>query len=305
MSRVCFATVVSSNHYQFYAPMFVYTAKRAYPDHCVMVFVCGKLKPEVAAIFQAMREKKLVNRHWKVYEDCFAEVPKARASTAALRFLIPPRYFSNYDYALLWDIDFLLFKHKDQHVDQFKRVMKNNAISCAFIRSAIRAPRRPHVTRSGWTGAYTRLIAGMSCVRCADWFTETARARKIYLRCLTNGTHDKFDTHKPGSYREYDEVMLYRICALSGIPVPRKRSHFADGTKFDRLYRDIHLGDFKFSRRRRKGHKKRIVRAVNARAYLKMSREKGWQMVREACSQHSRIKQILRYLDKHVKKMKV
>jgi hypothetical protein len=117
--------------------------------------------------------------------------------------------------------------------------------------------------------------------------------------------HDRYDTVVPASFREYDEVMLHRICRMSNIPSPQKRGCFVNGQKMSWLYRDIHLGDFKFSNRWRdmKRMRSRIVKE-NVNKYIELINDKCWQKIVRVCTANEDVDRVLRRLNKHIHKRK-
>ena len=117
---------------------------------------------------------------------------------------------------------------------------------CAVLRGAIKKPSRPKITAI-WDWDFTRIAGGHIMLKNPEWFEKTAAARILYRSILLSGTHDEFDNHPSCSYREYDEVMFYRICKKSGIEMPTEKNCFLNGKYFNAKYRDIHLGDFKLT----------------------------------------------------------
>jgi len=125
---------------------------------------------------------------------------------------------------------------------------------------------------------------------------------KKYLKYIKQDRHDKIDNHISCSYREYDEVMLYRIMRLSKLRTPAKRYHFENGQQFDMLYRDIHVGDFKFYQRRHNETKMRkFLHNDNIEKFLQLEKDSNWQTICERVSLFDpNIKKILSKLRKHV-----
>jgi len=281
--------------------MFVYSAKRAYPDAYVRIFAKDELKPAVRDILSNMKTMRSCNTKWDVKEGVFSDIKKDDSTCNSLRFLIPEKYFKGFTHVYFTDVDFIFLPHTPSLLAYHKKIMKRTGVSMSVIRSALRRPRREGVPH-GWIGHHTRLIGGMVMVENPGWFRKTSRYRRKYLSLISKNRSDEFDDLQPCSYREYDEVMLYRICLQSGIPIPNKRNHHIGDIKFNSLYRDIHLGDFKFGKRRKQMDKKPRIRKENIKGYKKLQKDPCWCNIVKQCTQHHEIEEIMSHLNSHVKK---
>jgi hypothetical protein len=233
-----------------------------------------------------------------VTEKAFGEYPKAAVSS--LRVLLPYDELKEYDYVYFTDIDFLIFRHKKTLFYYYRKMMEKAYQEYAAPRGAQRMPRSPKITPLGWNGAFTR-IAIANCMASRQWLLQTDKIRRQYRHLIKKGWHDKYDKHKPCSYREYDEVMMYRILRLAKMKRPDWPGYFTCGKKFDTLYRDIHLGDFKFQKRWRKmGKMLDLIDDKNIREYKILRKEENWRTLANACS-HGTVSKMLKNLDIHVK----
>lgn len=270
--------------------MFVYTTKKAYPDTDIKIFLRGELDKKL---------KPLVDN--EVIENSFLSYPKSTYLNNALRHIISPKLLKDYDIVWITDIDFLIFKQKPSHFEYYYKIMKKNNLPYASFRSAISKPYRPNISPSGWRNEYTRIVSGTAAFIPKLWYAKTKEIIKQYKHNIKKNLHDNFDTHKPGSYREYDEVLFYRICKLAGLPIPTKRWEFPDGTKFKNKYRDIHLGDFKFKKRVKRKLKKLICNK-NLKQYVNLYKDEKWQEIIKACSKNKTIRDVRRRLDTYTMK---
>ena len=92
---------------------------------------------------------------------------------------------------------------------------------------------------------FTRIAGGRFLVT-PKWFHRTKLIRGALLDFIQNESVDQTDGLQVCSYREYDEVALYRICKSAGFQTPEKKYCFTNGLSVNREYFDIHIGDFKF-----------------------------------------------------------
>lgn len=291
MKRLCITTVVSNDHYQEFIPAFVYTAKTAYPEAGVMIFVRGPILDNVQHVLITMREQKLCDPNWLIHSRQFAGFPDSPSLCNSLRHLVDPGHFYNYTHVYTTDIDFLIFPHEPTLLEYYDRIMKVTGLPYAAARGPYQKPRRPEVTKEGWVGNFARLASGFVMVRNPEWYNATVSVRKKYLELLRKGEHDQFDLHPAGSYREYDEVMLSRICRQSGLPISGWKNCFSNGHKFNALYRDIHLGDFKFTHRWQNQKKMgRRLMEDNMNVYFELDPDPAWQQIIQDCPRNPAIK---------------
>ena len=293
-SKVCFSSVCTGDSYSYYIPLFVYTVKRAYPDAGVKVFVTGKLNDD---IHEAL--KLIPYDGWEVKEDCFKSYPNKSHMTNCLRFLVDEKEYKGYSYVFVKDIDFLIFSHKTSHYQYFKKQI--GKLPYFGARGPHRRPRRYNINGSGWKCKYTRVAGGSFSFKNPAWFEKTKKAQKEYRHSFKHNLHDRYDSHKPASYREYDEVMLYRIIKLSGLKVPTRKNKNALGKRAPKKYRDMHLGDFN----KKKHNKKRVSKRItieNVRNFAKLERDPVWIEIRKRMRTSSRVRESLRRARKYVKK---
>ena len=92
-------TVVSGELYQNFAPVYIYSLKKAYPEYSVKIYSWGKIPKNIKEILIDIN-----------CEDCFIEVDypidKTPNNTKAARWLYT--HDENYDYIFVGDIDFFI-----------------------------------------------------------------------------------------------------------------------------------------------------------------------------------------------------
>ena len=266
----------------------------------VKVFLRGKLNGAVKAILEEMKDRKMVDKHWKVLEGQFEDYPHEKSTLNALRFVLPKQEFVDSRYVYITDVDFLFFRQKLSPLDYFAQVMGAVGLPYAAVKGPTRKPKRKRI-KHGWTGKFLRVAGGTVVVKSPEWFSVTKRAVEYYRNILKSGEHDRFDKLKPASYREYDEVMLGRIIRMSEMPVPMQKNRFVNGEKIDPRYRHIHLGDFKFKTRWRNVAKmERILADHNIKEFIKLERDPNWQRISSLCSECELIETLLNNLREHV-----
>jgi len=287
--------VCTNDSYSYYIPLFVYTVKRAYPDAGVVVFVKGVLK-------EAVREtlKLILYNGWVVKDQCFKGYPNNPAITNSLRFLVDEKEFKGYDYIMIRDIDFLVFPHKVSHAEYFIRRMKKMRLPYYGVRGPYSHPRRRKINRVGWRRDFTRIAGGTVVIKNPDWFDKTSKMRKKYRHYLKSNMSDGLDSHKPATYREYDEVMLYRIINESGLKTPRRKNKDVLGKRSPKRYRDMHLGDFG---KRKHGNKRLISRLAteNAKEFIKLESDPVWKEIKDRMRKNNKVREIIRRVRRHVK----
>ncbi|HUS90076.1 MAG TPA: hypothetical protein VMW91_12070 [Desulfosporosinus sp.] len=298
-NKLCVSTVVSADDFQWFIPLFVTSARLAYSQLRVCIFVKGCLSDKVSTFLQF---------NPFVYCNQWPNIPNKKSTHNSLRHLVDPKYYHDCDYIYPTDVDFIILPHKISHVDYYAGVMKDTGLSYAAARGPIRGfARQKGILK--WDGPHTRVAAGCSMYKYPDFYNKTKRAREYYLKCFEKDCVDKFDKHlglKVGSYREFDEVMLYRMMRMSGLKTPSWKNCFPNQKKMNPRYRDIHLGDFKFPKRYgNMGKMKRILTDENVKRFIELEKNEQWmaavELVRENCdSVYGLIKKLRSHIEKRV-----
>jgi len=283
MAECCAFSVVSGDSFQYFAPLFIYSTKKAYPEWDVKVYVIGKLRQSCWDILRSPHFEGITG--WYVVENAFANFRAGHGTAAAARHLIPKKDFREYKWAYVCDVDFLIFRHDPTHLDYHRDIMKRAGVPYSTFRGPYGKPRRPNITGpSHWRGIYARL-AGFGMFRPDGWTRVTKMARHTYKAMATGGEkYDGMDAHRFGSYREYDEVMLHRMCTISGLHTPKRKWQMPDGSWFRKLYRDVHLGDFRKPGRFVKKRKmKRLLTGSNVGNFKLLEKDEHWRAIAGMC----------------------
>jgi hypothetical protein len=220
---------VCTSDYAWHLPLWAWSAKRLWPDVRLVVVITGTELPALVCDYV-----KILGGVVGI-QNRYLPLP---AMSACLRFV--------YDYSpqpdeeiLITDAD-VVFLH-----DGLWRYMENKmkTLGCygAFT-GAKKKPRRPEIAPQGWVGNMRRLTGTFVLVT-PEWYNKTAPARTEWSDRLMRGMW--------GTFREADEVMLTRIIAQSGLPLP-------DETPFAKVMRGLHVGDFRPNMQHRWGNPKRI-----------------------------------------------
>jgi len=268
--KLCISTVVSADDYQWFIPLFCHSAKLAYPDCGLRIFVRG-------TVHDIIKNNKKKFGNPDILENQFLDFPTRRSTCNALRHLINPKHYQGYDIVYPTDVDFIILPHRKPHWKYYENIMRKAFSPYAACRGPVRGFKNHPTGVKTWSGVHTRVAAGCSMYKYPDFYQQTADAREYYTSVLKMGGHDKYDEIASASYREYDEVMLYRLIHLSGLRLPGHTNIFINGEKADPKYRDIHLGDFKFKHRwNNKRKMKRILHNESVKAYRNLSKNTKW-----------------------------
>jgi hypothetical protein len=292
MADTVITTVCSADSYQNYIPLFVYSALRACPESDVIILLTGKMNDIVRAGLSKVPPEW--GGRWRVLEDQFLDIPATAYTTNCLRYLIPHGLLHPYKYAYITDVDFVMLPHKIGLFRYFTDIMRVTKMPIASWRSAIRRAWRPEIHGTGgWEGKYRRIVGGTTMIDVRKWYKATSSVRDAYMRAALKRRSDGVDKHVFGSYREYDEVMLCRMCVMSGIATPDIKDTFVNGIPYNRMYRDIHLGDLKWGKKVGRKRFRKMVTRVNKRKYLKLWKKHEWRDILEVCYAYEPLKNLI------------
>ena len=223
---------VCTADYAWHLPLWAWSAKKLWPDVQLVVAIVGSGGSPV-----------LIHDYLETIDvDVGIEhrgYPQLPAMSACLRFIY--NYIHKVDEVLITDAD-VVFLHEG-----LWRYIENKmmTLGCygAFT-GAKKKPRRPEIAPNGWVGDMRRLTGAFVLVT-PEWYEKTRTAREEWSDRLMRGVW--------GTFRDADEVMLTRILAQSGLPLP-------DETPFAKVMRSLHVGDFRPNMEHRWGNPKRIQR---------------------------------------------
>lgn len=201
MATICVTTVVDKE-YMEYVPLFCYCMKQVYRSYRVLLVLRDECPYE---LFGAQTV-----RH-------FEDFPRYPYMSIALRFLVPPEFYREFNYVYVTDIDMMIMP------ERLPLEMFHEAEMVSTGLSYSNSLRNIH-HYAGYES-----LSGLHFAS-AKWFKETEEIRRFY-----------YAYHKAGIlglYREWDGVMLYRMAQKSGLGLPKKY-------KLKKRHHGIHLGSFR------------------------------------------------------------
>jgi len=239
----CIMTCCTADYYQHYIPIFVWSILNTWKDVDIKIFVRGELdsitKDAMCALGQYPErnmdsitkgalcivgqsgENKFNIEQW--YKTDYPYLP---STTNSLRFTTKEL---KYDEVLVTDIDFFFTKIPQDIFAWFKNNLELMPNTCySGSHGPLKRPPRPKICKS-WTGDFQRISGGF-IVLYPDWWKKSNAHRISNDALLKIGYL--------GTYRENDEVMLYRMIRDMGLPIAPK-------VPFPRFLRHLHFGDFK------------------------------------------------------------
>lgn len=154
----------------------------------------------------------------RAYPDAKVKILETDGS-ARDRFLIDPID----EYVHVTDIDILILPKDIPHEEYYGKQMVNGA---SYLRGATVANGQT------WDGARSRICGGHIGFT-PEYYEKTREIREFYSK-----------PENCQDYREFDEVMLYRILDYCKYPIPKDPYTFPSGDSWDKQYRDLHINDF-------------------------------------------------------------
>jgi len=202
--------------YQVFAPLLAWSAQRLWGCRTV-VFSTDGIHPKIKEVMAGVSGAEFVS----------GVSLGRKIAPSVLRFLLPLSTLDitkGEEYYLIVDADLLLTDLG--LMEWYTQQMRKTGMPYAGHPGARHKPERPGITgKSGWTGDWQRVTGGFVLVT-PQWFKATEKARNYFAE----------ESRMP-DFREADEVTLARIITHSGLSLPPKG--------FPKVYRGIHLGDFR------------------------------------------------------------
>jgi hypothetical protein len=267
-------TLSTPDHYQHYIPLFVYGFNRIYPDAEIVVGIQGYADAITKEALKDYQVKYTTPSNYTkgnivIIQNIYNQHSKEYINS--LRFLAAPSVTND---VYITDVDVLpMHKGIIEWCREQARVMQ----SCYY--SPHGCWKRPKRFEGGWRGNKERLN-GRFVFLTQKWYEVTAKERQHYMINVDN------------LYREYDEVMLCRICKMCKLPIAQSKYYPAE-------YQGIHLGDFKFDNRwtsATKMQKKLHDSAIKQYKYL-LQTDKRFNFILDTVRKDDEIKRIIGRLD--------
>jgi len=102
--KLCISTVIDEK-YQWWAPLFIFCLRRAYPEYDIKIFTHGTIRREVKSALSYLTGFKLVP---KLFDDWVL----TKYEPISWRFLVPPEQYKDYTHVYITDIDMMIFPEK-------------------------------------------------------------------------------------------------------------------------------------------------------------------------------------------------
>ena len=211
--KLCITTVVDG-YYQLYIPMFIYCAKKSYPDYYVKVFFRGTLTPPVWDCLKDIEDAGIDG--WEVKENWFTDYPYQLKTSACLRYLLPPEEVKDFEYVHINDADMLIMREKPSILEYHRKRIKKEGWLYSNTKGTWDHP---------FNGLARRLPALPTFTK--KWYSKIEPIAKKYRKLLKAG--------EVGLINCYDEIMLFKLVEQSGQPLPEKYD-------YEVKYHGLHLG---------------------------------------------------------------
>lgn len=217
-------TICTPDYYQHYIPLFIYGFNRIYPNDEIVVGIMGyadNITKEALKEYDVRytTQSEVAKGKIIIIQNMYNGYPREYVNS--LRFLGNPSIEND---VYITDVDiFPVYGGIIEWCKEQARVMNT------YYYSPHGCWKKPERFEDGWTGNNERLNG--RCVYVTQkWYEITERERNYYL------------SNVPNLYREYDEVMLCRICKMCKLPLAQSKYSPPE-------FSGIHLGDFKFDHR--------------------------------------------------------
>jgi hypothetical protein len=211
--RLCITTVVDG-YYQFYIPLFVYCAKKAYPEYYVKVFYRGQLGSAIKDSLDDIERAGIDG--WEVREEWMMDYPFQFKTSACLRYLLPPEEVKDFEYVHINDVDMLIMREETGILEFHENRMNELGWIYSNTRGTWEHPYIGHARRLPALPTFKR-----------EWYDVVEPVAKKYRALLKEG--------EIGLVNCYDEIMLCKLVEQSGLPLP-------ENIKYEVNYHGLHLG---------------------------------------------------------------
>ena len=265
-NRLVISTVVDQR-YMSYLPLFIYCCNKAYPDYFIRIFTHGKMPAHIVSALNMQPDTH------EITEGLFEGWVHSKYAPISWRFIIPPSYYSEFEYVYITDIDMMLMEEKVELLHYHLNEMGESGLCYS---NSVRNSKH-------WKG--TESLTGLHFVS-KEWFEKTEKARKKYQMLLKTG--------KLGSKREFDGHMLWRMVKESGLKMCGKYPLVA-------RHHGIHLGNFRLFKTMVK--RKKRMNIEKCKRWLDNLRDYKFRNIIEIVNRDSVVKEQLHELGVHCKKV--
>jgi hypothetical protein len=196
--------------------MFVQSMKINYPEYHVKIFGHGFVDYDVFKYFD--------QKQYQYLTGSFQGWVYRKWEPISWRFLVNPKYYAEYDYVYVGDIDLIITREKVTLLNFHLNEMGETGLTYS---NSLRNSKH-------WKGCQS--LTGLHFAS-RKWFEQTEKARQKYAALVKAG--------REGDKREYDGHMLYLMCKESGLNTPKKYPLIE-------RHHGLHAGSFKLMSRNAK-----------------------------------------------------
>ena len=249
---------VCDGRYSYYAPLFAYSARQAYPDYDVVVAFRAPLEdaPMDLQELTISEVADLMPKEVKIIP--FGSLaPYDPYTTAALRFAGFEKELKDYDFVLITDIDMLIYREELPIVDQHMMHLEHDGTICyenwitETDGDAVRMPGVHFITRA--------------------WWERTAAARAVEAEILEERGADSYC---------YDEYLIGRIVRKSNLPYP---PHGKNAQVKMWRHHGVHLGDWRINQDRNFKPRPNVFQGMHIQKLLK---DEHFMNIARTCGEH-------------------
>lgn len=259
MCRVCLSTFIYGDKYQDYIPFLVYSCHASNPGYDILLFLHGKLRPDIRALVDWIGKKNI-----SFVENAFVDCPRMNPlKSKCLRWVMYDERFLGYDYLYVVDIDMIYIKEPMPLHEQHRIHMEKTGLP--YDNLARHFQRRPwrfvnigyRIKHAGFTAFLPYLFGSRNDYRASGlhfidvkpyYAVIDAEIREKYRKMIYNDSFLKY------CLSSNDEAFLYSVLEREGLhpekmPVQTESYIMLDFNNPERdqfrPHHGIHLGIFR------------------------------------------------------------
>lgn len=193
-NKLCFSSFVFGK-YQKFIPYYIYSIGQTYPKSYIKIFVDSSLEAHIHRALQILKENGISNFETvklDIDTSVFSGMNIKGGNKKLVRWLVNPKYFENYEYIYIGDIDIFFLPEKtsllDLHINQM------NLLNVPFS-NKVRRDRN---------GLLSNRLTGLHFIKTQEYYNKI---HPVLKRLESNREYRK--TYL--SNIERDEQFLYKI----------------------------------------------------------------------------------------------
>jgi len=190
-------TVIGGEHYLNYAPIYLYSLKKYYPDVDVKIYSWDAIPANVAEALEFIE-----------CEDCvevkdYSDYPDTPNHIAASRWILGRDEFAGYRYGYIGDVDMIFMPPPPE-------ILKYNQVHIDQIRACYSNKKRCH--------AIADRLTGLHFFEVVKYFDAVEDKVEEYLEKIKDAEYN-WSNATPQTDPPCDEELLYRIVKESGLAI--------------------------------------------------------------------------------------